>query len=695
MLAERAWPSATVLADGRVLLVGGKSEAAAGGVAASAELWDPRSETSTALAPTGAARFEHTATVLPDGRVAIVGGTADANNRTCNDRVEILEKTGAGWSWREGPRLRQARRRHATIVLPDGHLMVIGGQACNTPGGLTSVETWDGTSGSWKEEAPLPEAPTDRFVVPRAYLVGGGSVLVLGAGAKTFLWNRRSGRWSAGPTLGDAVPDRAEVVSTQLRDGTVVAVVKVLRKEATAYALAPAGDRWRPLGSAPRAVPTGKGQAALLPDGSTLFLGTQSAIDVLNEAAGAWQIAAPPFGETSASTLVALPDGRAAILGRGPAQIWDRTGVLDGAWTMRSTRGLAAGGRPATGGQLRGAVVLADGRVFESYIRQSRLWDPRLDSYLPPVQTQIDRDAALLAALPDGRVLVAGGVDRQVKSPTREESLRAPDSAATVFSEVHTKSAEIFAPNERAWTATGPLTSYRVNAASTVLADGRVLATGGTEELWGEELRDGKRVRTNKAPDLASAELWSATDRRWRPVAPMSTPRSGSHTALLGDGRVFVVGGTQARRAEPEVYDPRSNTWAKPAGARPWGTSAAAVTLRDGRVLVVEGRAHDQAQGAPRFEAALWSPATAQWAVTAAPRFEVDGLTLTADGRAFHGGVQPEIWNPQTGAWTIAAAPLARADVEGCPPLGLRDGRVLMCLEIWWPEGEGKDRHGL
>jgi N-acetylneuraminic acid mutarotase len=694
LVAGRARPSATVLADGRVLIVGGKSEAAEEGVTSGAELWDPHSETSTALPRMAVARYEHTVTLLPDGRVAVVGGTADSGYRVCTDRVEVLERTGSRWSWREGPRLKQARRRHAAIVLPDGRLMVIGGEACHALRGLTSVETWDGKSESWKEEAPLPEAPADRSVAPRAYLVEGGSVLVLGARGMTFIWNPRSGRWTAGPMPGGGpVPYRAALVSTQLRDGTVVAVMKSETRETAMYALAPSAEKWRQIGPAPRAVPLATGQAATLPDGSVLFLGSGSAVDLLSENTLTLQPCAPPFGDADGSTLVALPDGRAALFGPDLSQVWDRSAAGEGAWTMRSTRGLPAGGKPVNGSFVRGAVLLPDGRVFENYGKQSRLWDPRADGYLPEVKAKIDRLAGFLAALPDGRVLLAGGAEEQIKGPSYEESVRAPESHATVFEEVHTKSAELFTPGASAWRATGPLTGYRISAASAVLPDGRVLAVGGTEDFWVEEVRDGRTVLTSDAPDRASAEIWSPKDDRWRPVAPMTTARSRPHTALLGDGRVFVVGGTHPHRSEPEVYDPRNDIWTKPAGAKPWGTSAAAVTLRDGRVLVVEGRAHDQAQGVPRFEAALWAPVAGQWTVTASPRYEVDGLTLLADGRVFHGGVQPEIWNPATGAWVTTAAPVARADIDSCPPLGLPDGRVLMCLEIWWPER--KDRHGL
>jgi hypothetical protein len=76
MRHTREWPTATLLADGRVLVAGGHSEAP-GYVLA--ELFDPRTESFTALAapadPAFAARrLLHAAHRLADGRVLILGG---------------------------------------------------------------------------------------------------------------------------------------------------------------------------------------------------------------------------------------------------------------------------------------------------------------------------------------------------------------------------------------------------------------------------------------------------------------------------------------------------------------------------------------------------------------------------------------------------------------------------------------------
>ena len=76
MAAVRSSETATLLHDGRVLIAGGYNCAPAGadGTWASAELYDPATGTFSLTGSMAAPRQQHTATLLTDGRVLVVGG---------------------------------------------------------------------------------------------------------------------------------------------------------------------------------------------------------------------------------------------------------------------------------------------------------------------------------------------------------------------------------------------------------------------------------------------------------------------------------------------------------------------------------------------------------------------------------------------------------------------------------------------
>ena len=63
--------TATLLPSGKVLVAGGYDD---GGTLSSAELYDPASGTWTATGSLGTARYDHTATLLPSGKVLVAGG---------------------------------------------------------------------------------------------------------------------------------------------------------------------------------------------------------------------------------------------------------------------------------------------------------------------------------------------------------------------------------------------------------------------------------------------------------------------------------------------------------------------------------------------------------------------------------------------------------------------------------------------
>jgi hypothetical protein len=72
MVTARTWHTATLLADGRVLIAGGEDASEA--FPTSAELFDPTTGACSSAGSMGTARAWHVAALLADGRVLLVGG---------------------------------------------------------------------------------------------------------------------------------------------------------------------------------------------------------------------------------------------------------------------------------------------------------------------------------------------------------------------------------------------------------------------------------------------------------------------------------------------------------------------------------------------------------------------------------------------------------------------------------------------
>jgi Kelch motif len=88
----RRLATATLLPNGKVLIAGGFDGA---NTLSSTELYDPVSNTFATAASTptmNAARFDATATLLPNGKVLIAGGNQNGpvlNARSCTTRLAI------------------------------------------------------------------------------------------------------------------------------------------------------------------------------------------------------------------------------------------------------------------------------------------------------------------------------------------------------------------------------------------------------------------------------------------------------------------------------------------------------------------------------------------------------------------------------------------------------------------------------
>jgi len=220
--------AATLLHDGRVLVVGGFG---AGGMTPlagrPAELFDPKtgSWTPTAPLPPNEGRAHHSATLLRDGKVLVVGGELGFPVATLRSSAFIFDpKTGL---WTATGNLNAARSRHTATLLRNGRVLVAGGSGSGVvPGAaIASAEIFDPATGTWTLTGSLRDAR----ILHTATLLRTGRVLavggLLGIGpndpmiASAELFDPATETWTPVRELKDA---RANHTATLLNNGQVL-----------------------------------------------------------------------------------------------------------------------------------------------------------------------------------------------------------------------------------------------------------------------------------------------------------------------------------------------------------------------------------------------------------------------------------------------------------------------------------------
>ncbi len=310
-----------------------------------------------------------------------------------------------------------------------------------------------------------------------------------------------------------------------------------------------------------------------------------------------------------------------------------------GSWTLTGTMKNGRLGETATL-LPNGQVLVAGGWPGDSVLSPSaELYDPISGRWTETGRMHWPRGQGHSATLlPDGRVLVAGGSSIELGHPPQG-------------------SAELYDPVTGTWNDTGSMLLARSHHSATLLHDGKVLVVGGA--VYSNKLRPSKR-----------AEVYDPATGTWTSTGSMTAGLVGPTAALLPDGKVLVVGGSESATPDlqsAELYDPRGGTWSAAPSFAGAGSCRIATPLSDGEVLVVCA----EANGA-RTSAELYDPTTGGWATTAsAPAeccvgeaFPRGSIVLLRDGRVLWKDlVDPgELYDQASGTWTSAGAPTYPAD---------------------------------
>ena len=318
MTTPRYQHTASLLHDGRVLVTGGYPPP--GVSLATAEIYDPATGLFTATGSMSGVRAAHRAAVLPDGRVLVAGGVDGTGVSLAT--AEIYDPTTGKFT--PTGSMHGSRFYYSMVALNNGQVLVAGGYTGRNGGAnstLSTAELYDPAAGVFTSTGPM----TVQRIYFTATLLNGGKVLVAGGDnnnlASAEVYDPGSGTFTA---TGAMVLVRYQHTATLLTSGQVlIAGGNGTDKRSELYDPASGTFSARTALQESRAA----GTATLLSNGSVLVAGGTTD----NSAEIYWPAVVTPAGLTSIA--VSAVQGTATA-GQNPTQTYQAMGTYVGGSTQ-------------------------------------------------------------------------------------------------------------------------------------------------------------------------------------------------------------------------------------------------------------------------------------------------------------------------------------------------------------------------
>jgi hypothetical protein len=288
------------------------------------------------------------------------------------------------------------------------------------------------------------------------------------------------------------------------------------------------------------------------------------------------------------------------------------------------------------------ATVLPDGRVlFMNGL--AKIYDPSAGILRNTSIPTPPRAWNTLTLLNDGHVLLTGGVIGNANPTGGAVASPAPSGLS---SEAATATATLYDPATDTYRDTGSMAQGRVLHTATLLQDGKVLVVGGAGVAL--NLDPTSSGESSGAP-LATAEIYDPGSGTFSPTGSLSAGRAFQTATLLQDGKVLIVGGTDATNkslATAELYDPQTGAFTATGSMTDGRSFHTATLLQDGKVLVAGGLSSTSGSGSsgpdPASQSAeIYDPGTGTFTKLAAPLLaprSMSTATLLQDGKVLIAG---------------------------------------------------------
>ncbi len=301
------------------------------------------------------------------------------------------------------------------------------------------------------------------------------------------------------------------------------------------------------------------------------------------------------------------------------------------------------------------ATLLPDGRVLiaggmrrnQDFYRSAELYDPATGKFSPTGEMHIARVGQIAVLLPNGKVLIAGGW----------------------IGHGSTDSAELYDPKSGKFASIANMTARRGRPSATLLESGDVLIAGGADH--------------DTPGGIASAEFFHSSTLTFERVGSMHYARIAHTATLLKDGKVLIAGGRGDKvNASAELYDPKAKQFVETGSLQEARYKHTAGMLPDGRVLIAGGSDERDWNGSMK-SAEIYDPRTGKFTAASSmndSRFKLpeEAVQLVAGRLLIAGGSkQAEIYDPQRGSFLATPGDMDKP-WHFMTETRLQDGRVLL-----------------